>query len=96
VVDDLAYHPALRMLERGLLVTVNSDDPAYFGGYINDNFGALQKALQLDSNAIVTLARNGFTGSFLPKAEKQTALAHLDATVSKIAHSAGGPLNEKA
>ena len=91
VVDDLAHHPARRMLDKGLLVTVNSDDPAYFGGYINDNFRALQKALQLDSNAIVTLARNGFTGSFLPEAEKQTALAQLDATVSKIAHSAGGP-----
>ena len=78
VVDDLAQHPARRMLERGLLVTVNSDDPAYFGGYINENFRALHTALRLSHDEIVTLARNGFAASFLPEAEKQAALAAFD------------------
>ena len=82
VVNDLAWHPARRMLEKGMLVTVNSDDPAYFGSYMNDNFRALQLALGLNRNEIVALARNGFAASLLPETEKQAALAAFDKSLS--------------
>ncbi|MYA33885.1 MAG: adenosine deaminase [Gemmatimonadales bacterium] len=64
VVDDLAAHPIKRMLDLGLLATVNSDDPAYFGGYINENFRRVAEAVDLSTDDIQTLARNSFTASF--------------------------------
>jgi adenosine deaminase len=75
---DLALHPLKRMLEAGLLVTVNSDDPAYFGGYVSENFVAIQQALALTAAEIVTLARNSFIASFMTDAEKAAALATFD------------------
>jgi len=66
VVDDLADHPLDRMLAHGLKATVNSDDPAYFGGYVADNYRAIAAAKALTRDDLVTLARNSFTGSFLP------------------------------
>jgi adenosine deaminase len=66
VVKDLADHPLDRMLALGLKATVNSDDPAYFGGYIADNYRAVAAARGLSRGDLVTLARNSFTGSFLP------------------------------
>lgn len=81
VVDDLADHPIDRMLSLGLKATVNSDDPAYFGGYIGDNFRAVANARGLDREAIVTLARNSFTGSFLPPEAIAEHLERLDAYV---------------
>ncbi|PNU06592.1 adenosine deaminase [Novosphingobium guangzhouense] len=66
VVNDLADHPLDRMLARGLKATVNSDDPAYFGGYVADNYRAVAQARGLSRADLVTLARNSFTGSFLP------------------------------
>ena len=71
------------MLAAGLLVTVNSDDPAYFGGYVNENFVAVQTALALTETEIATLARNSFVASFLPDAEKAAALAAFDAFQAK-------------
>ena len=65
VVDDLASHPLRRMLERGILVTVNSDDPAYFGGYVNDNYVAVAEALGLGASELVRLARNSFEAAWL-------------------------------
>lgn len=79
VVEDLAQHPAREMLERGLVVTLNSDDPAYFGGYLNDNFRAIEDALALDREQLVRIARNGFAGSFLPQPEIERFLARIDA-----------------
>jgi adenosine deaminase len=76
---DLTLHPLKRMLAAGLLVTVNSDDPAYFGGYVNENFVAVQDALSLTEPEIATLARNSFVGSFMADAEKTAALAAFDA-----------------
>ncbi len=70
VVDTIAAHPLARLLARGLCVTVNSDDPAYFGGYVGDNFTALQAGLQLSDGDIVQLARNSFEASFLDEATK--------------------------
>lgn len=65
VVHDMKDHPMKRMLEAGLAATVNSDDPAYFGGYINQNFEAIIDALELTEQDIRTLAENSFRGSFL-------------------------------
>lgn len=78
VVQDLRNHPLRTMLQAGLRATVNSDDPAYFGGYVNANFHAVTQALQLDREELLTLARNSFTGAFLPAAEQQRLLAELD------------------
>jgi adenine deaminase len=75
---DLTLHPLKRMLEQGLLVTVNSDDPSYFGGYVNENFVAIQQALSLTENDIATLARNSFLASFLPDREKMAAERKFD------------------
>ncbi len=79
VVDDLAGHPLRRMLQAGLKATVNSDDPAYFGGYVNANFVAVADALDLTRDEIITLARNSFTGSFLPETERARHLAAIEA-----------------
>jgi adenosine deaminase len=80
---DLTQHPLKRMLEAGLLATVNSDDPSYFGGYVNENFVAIQEALSLTEPEIVTLARNSFVASFLPDRAKATALEKFESFHSK-------------
>jgi adenosine deaminase len=77
VVDDLKHHPLKRMLDLGLKATVNSDDPAYFGGYLLDNFVRTADALDLSEADIITLARNSFEGSFMDDEAKGTALARL-------------------
>ncbi|MCR5872327.1 adenosine deaminase [Sphingomonas sp. J344] len=82
VVDDMTNHPLDRMLEEGLRATVNSDDPAYFGGYVADNYRAVAAARGLKRDQIVQLARNSFTGSFLDEAEKAAHVARLDAYVA--------------
>ena len=70
VYDDISQHNILKMLEQGLLVTVNSDDPAYFGGYLNENFDALIDGLGATDEQVIKLTRNGFEASFLSAAEK--------------------------
>ncbi len=77
VVDRVEDHPIGRMLELGLRATVNSDDPAYFGGYIADNYRAVAPLLTRDE--VVTLARNSFLGSFLPPADIARHVAAVDA-----------------
>ncbi|GAA0334712.1 adenosine deaminase [Streptomyces turgidiscabies] len=72
-VDVLAEHPLPAMLDAGLLCTVNSDDPAYFGGYVGDNFGAVREALGLDEERLRELARNSFLASFLDHDEERRA-----------------------
>jgi adenine deaminase len=81
VVKDIARHPIREMLDKGLVVTINSDDPAYFGGYINENFSAIQKSLNLSRGAVAALARNSIVHSFLPDDEKRPLLDRLDAYV---------------
>ncbi|MFC1810953.1 adenosine deaminase [Patescibacteria group bacterium] len=71
VVLDLKKHPLKIMLKKGLLVTINSDDPAYFGGYVNENYLAISKALDLSKEEIYLLAKNSFEASFLNEKEKQ-------------------------
>ena len=79
VVDDLKDHPMKRMLDLGLKATCNSDDPAYFGGYIGENFVRTARALDLSRADIVTLAKNSFTGSFLDEERVALHLAAIDA-----------------
>ena len=71
-------HNLKRLLDRGLCVTLNSDDPAYFGGYLVDNFIAAQRALALTRSDVAQLARNSITASFLPAAAKRDWLAKID------------------
>jgi|YelNatPaOPRAMG01_1025707.scaffolds.fasta_scaffold11605_4 adenosine deaminase len=78
VVKSIEEHPLKKMLEKGLVVTVNSDDPAYFGGYINENYMAVQKALGLNAQQIYELARNSFQASFLNENEKRKMLARVE------------------
>lgn len=79
VVSDMKQHPLRRMLQANLVVTLNSDDPAYFGGYVNENYQAVQQALDLTRDDIAILARNGFKAAFLDSAAKQRHLDALDA-----------------
>jgi adenosine deaminase len=81
VVDDLRAHPLKRMLDLGLHATINSDDPAYFGGYLGRNWTEVADALSLSRADLVTLAKNSFTGSFLPPSIVAGHLADIDAYV---------------
>jgi adenosine deaminase len=74
----LAVHPLPAMLAAGLLVTISSDDPAYFGGYVDDNLTAIETEFALDPQQMATLARNSFRASFLPEAEKRRQIAAVD------------------
>ena len=85
VVDTLVAHPLKRLLDAGLCVTVNSDDPSYFGGYVNDNYLASAQALGLDRGDLVQLARNSFEASFIPEAQRRASLAAIDAWVAQHA-----------
>ena len=78
VVEDMKAHPLKRMLELGLVATVNSDDPAYFGGYVNDNYVAVAEALDLSREDLLTLARNSFESSLLPPSAKAALRAELN------------------
>jgi adenosine deaminase len=78
LVNDLADHPIDRMLALGLKATINSDDPAYFGGYIADNYRAVARARGLSRADLVHLARNSLTGSFLPPDAIAAHCARLD------------------
>jgi adenosine deaminase len=78
VFETLEQHNLKRLLQLGLCVTINSDDPAYFGGYIGENFLRTQEALNLNAADIHALARNAFTASFLSDADKQRHIAQVD------------------
>jgi adenosine deaminase len=81
VFDKVDDHNIRRLLERGLCVTVNSDDPAYFGGYLLENFEAIERGLGLTQAELVTLARNSFEAAFLEASEKQRWFAAIEAYV---------------
>ncbi|MEM7459401.1 MAG: adenosine deaminase [Pseudomonadota bacterium] len=85
VVDDLKDHPMKRMLDLGLKATINSDDPAYFGGYVNQNYRETAAAVGLTADDIVTLARNSFTGSFLTSEEQARHLKDIDKVAATLA-----------
>lgn len=79
-VTDMSRHPLRGMLDAGLVATVNSDDPAYFGGYVLDNYTAVRDALDLSQDEIVTLARNSIVASFLDDDAKKTWLTAIENT----------------
>jgi adenosine deaminase len=83
VVDDLAHHPLRRMLDKGLVATVNSDDPAYFGGYVNQNYHAVSDALRLGRDEIAQIVRNGVRASLMTLPEKDKALAEIDRVLAE-------------
>jgi adenine deaminase len=83
VVKEMINHPLRKLLEAKLVVTINSDDPAYFGGYINENYLAVQKALNLDKNEIITVAANSFRASFISDEQKESFLDRLDLYVKQ-------------
>ena len=78
VVKDLKEHPLKKMLNENLKATVNSDDPAYFGGYVNENFVQVAQALDLTKEDIYTLAKNSFEASFLEESAKKDFVRKLD------------------
>ncbi|MCQ4210795.1 adenosine deaminase [Streptomyces longispororuber] len=83
-IDVLEQHPLVKMMDAGLLCTVNSDDPAYFGGYVGDTFHAVHEALGLDHERLRELARNSFVASFLDGSDEEEArraryIAEVDA-----------------
>ena len=82
VVEEIGQHPLLEMLNRGLVVTVNSDDPAYFGGYVNANYEAV-RAVGLRREHLVALARHSFESSFLSPCETGALVAQLERYVAE-------------
>lgn len=83
VVDRLADHPLRRMLDAGLAVCVNSDDPAYFGGYLDDNLRACADTLRLGRAELDLLAANSIAASFAPEARKRDLLDQLAAHATR-------------
>lgn len=83
VFDKMENHNLKQMLDAGLCLTINSDDPAYFGGYMNENFLAAQKGLNLSQKDIVQVAKNGFTASFLPQEDIDVHLKSIDDFVAE-------------
>jgi adenosine deaminase len=79
VFPELRQHNFRELLDRGLLVTINSDDPAYFGGYVADNYIGTATALDLTAEQMVQVARNSFVASFLPEGDQQQHLDAIDA-----------------
>jgi len=83
VVDDLKNHPVKKMMAKGLKITINSDDPAYFGGQVNQNYIELQEALDLTRDELYEFARNSFQYSLLDTEQKSFRIAELEAFYSK-------------
>jgi adenine deaminase len=71
------------VLDKGLMVTVNSDDPAYFGGYVNQNYLAASEALRLGRDEIAAIVRNGINASLMTAPEKHKALAEVDRVLAE-------------
>ena len=92
VVESLEAHPLKRMLEVGLAVTVNSDDPAYFGGYVNENYRRIAQAVRLSPGDVTRLARNSFRASFLDVEMKNHWLNEIDRIEEHPTAAPGLPL----
>jgi len=78
VIQNMEEHPLKEMMERGIKVTVNSDDPAYFGGYLNENYFAVADALSLTREDVVQLVKNSFEASFITDGEKRDFLKRVE------------------
>lgn len=79
VIPSMGAHPLRTLIEQGVKVTINSDDPPYFGGYVNDNYKACRQALGLDVAELAQIARNSFSAAFLPEESKSHYLGLIDA-----------------
>ncbi len=79
VVSDMQHHPLPQMLAAGMKVTINSDDPAYFGGYLNENYAAISNILGNDKKLLALLARNSFSAAFLEESQRDSLIAEVDA-----------------
>lgn len=79
VFEKMSQHNLLTLLDAGLMITINSDDPAYFGGYLNDNFVAIIEALPLQRQHLQQLARNSFSAAFMDEGTRQKYLHQVDA-----------------
>jgi len=77
VIQNMEEHPVLKMLEKGLLATIHSDDPAYFGGYMNENYYETAKALRLNEDHLMQLAINAFEASWLSSEDKQQHISEV-------------------
>jgi len=84
VIPEMSQHPMLAMLNAGLKATVNSDDPAYFGGYVNDNYRALIDHLSMTGDQLYRLVRNGFEGAWMDDAERKKHLKALDQRFDEV------------
>lgn len=84
VYPDMRGHPLRRLMEAGVVVTVNSDDPAYFGGYVNANYRAARDALALTDAELAQLAKNSFEASFLSGAEKAAHIAEVESVAARV------------
>jgi adenosine deaminase len=84
VVDDMKRHPLPQMLEAGIKVTINSDDPAYFGGYLNENYEAISDILGNDPKLLAKLARNSFSAAFIEDAKRDSLIAEVDAYMQQL------------
>ncbi len=82
-VGNMQQHPLRELMDKGLMVTVNSDDPAYFGGYLNENYIAVQESLDLSKAQIIQLAENSINASFLSRGEKQNHLEKIKQIASE-------------
>lgn len=85
VVDNMRNHPLPAMIDAGLLVTINSDDPAYFGGYVGKNYEAVASALAFDDAVMAQLANNSISASFLDDAAKTSLLSEIETYVTSEA-----------
>lgn len=83
-IPSLDKSPVKKALDAGILVSINSDDPSYFGGYLNENYRAVYEALELDENDLIQLAKNSFASSFLNEEDKQVQFDLIDDVASKI------------
>jgi adenosine deaminase len=73
------------MMDKGLVVTLNSDDPAYFGGYVNENYRAVADALSLQRDEIAAIVRNGIRASLMTSPEKEKTLAEVGRILAETA-----------
>jgi len=83
VFDSIKAHNLPRLLDAGLCVTINSDDPAYFGGYVNENFLAIGEAFDLTQSEICALVRNSFEAAFVSDERRHAMMAELGAIISE-------------
>ena len=77
VIDKMENHPVLKMLDKGILATIHSDDPAYFGGYMNENYYETAKALNLNNSHLMQLAINAFQVSWLSEEDKERHISNV-------------------